>query len=111
MLDLVKTLAGFQQGMAELGQHQMTWTEAQLPNRTQMFRGYCKMAGNRESEVVNAYGVDTRIVTLPGGVLPIDPKKLDEIQFDGMVLTVIAPPQPTMIGGVVFKWTLLCRGV
>lgn len=49
-----------------------------------------KIAGKDDIEVVNAYGIETRIITISKNVSGIEPGKFDEIKISGLRYTIQA---------------------
>ena len=85
------------------------WSQAKAPEATANITVGFKTAGKDDEEIVNAYGMGAKIITLIDGTTSPAPLKFDRIEIDNEVYTLGAV-MPIHLNGTVIGHKAIARG-
>lgn len=85
------------------------WTQAKPPHATKTVRAGFRTAGAQDAEVVNAYGIGAKIITLKAADFTVPPEKFDKLQFNAERYTADSV-QPIHLNAAVVGWKIYARG-
>lgn len=86
-----------------------TWSRAKAPTPTQQLVIGFKTAGVKDTEVVNAYGINAVVMTVRAVDVSVAPEKFDAFIVNGVRHTADAV-HPVHLNGVVIGWKVYVRG-
>lgn len=85
------------------------WTQAKPPHATKTVRAGFRTAGAQDTEVVNAYGMGAKIITLKAADFTTAPEKFDKLQF-GTERYTADSVQPVHLNAAVIGWKIFVKG-
>lgn len=92
-----------------LAQTEITWTQAKPPNATMTAMVAARHVGSDETEIVNAYGIDTLMIVAEASLFPERPTKFDRIDSVNGVHIVQGAMERVLSNRITF-YQLFCRG-
>ena len=106
--DFSKVKGSFEQVVGLLGVPS-TWTQAKPPHGTAAINVGLKTAGPKDVEIVNAFGIDAKILTIRAIDMTTPPEKFDTFTVNGERFTADAV-HPVLLNGTVIGWKIYIRG-
>lgn len=88
---------------------EMTWRQTKPPQQTAVITAGFRMPSKDDIEIVNAYGMETKIITTRAADLPSPPVKFDVFEANGERYTVIGAVT-VQIAGQVLGYRLFAKG-
>jgi hypothetical protein len=85
------------------------WTQTKAPHATKSLEVGIKTAGPKDEAIINAYGVNAKIITMAAKDFTDPPEQFDQLVIGGEVL-VLADVHPSNIGNTVVFWKGYVRG-
>lgn len=106
--DFSRIKRNFEGAVAMLGVT-ATWSRAKAPTPTkQLVLGF-KTAGVKDTEIVNAYGINAVVLTVRAMDVTVAPEKFDTFTVNGVRHTADAV-HPVNLNGTVIGWKVYVRG-
>lgn len=102
-------IRGALEQMLGLAGSAMTWTQAKPPAATRAVNGYIKMVGKDETEIINAYGMNAKVLTVAAKDFTTRPEKFDTFTLGADRYTVNAV-QDIHINNAVAFYKIILRG-
>jgi hypothetical protein len=85
------------------------WKQAKPPQQTATAVVGFKSVGPNEAEIVNAYGIEAKILTIAAGDTPVAPEKFDTFEVNGETF-VAQSAQAVHLNGQVIGYRCLVKG-
>lgn len=108
-VDFNRVRGSFEQVIGLLGVP-AAWSEAIAPNATANLVIGFRTAGREDTEVINAYGPHSVIMTFAAKDMPQAPVKFDSVEIRGTRYTLDAV-HPIHLNGSLIGWKAFSRGV
>lgn len=86
-----------------------TWSRAKAPSPTKAVTVGFKTAGVRDTEIVNAYGLNAVVMTMRAIDTAVAPEKFDTFTVHGVRHTADAV-HPVHLNGEIIGWKIYVRG-
>ena len=86
-----------------------TWSRAKAPSPTKTLTVGFRTAGVKDTEIVNAYGINAIVLTVRAIDVSVAPEKFDSFTVNGVRHTADAV-HPVHLKGEVIGWKLYVRG-
>lgn len=88
----------------------VTWNQAKSPNQTATFTSGLKTVGAKDIELINSYGIGSKIFTTKVSSTPVPPEKFDELVVNNESYTIDAV-HAVRINDQIVGYKCYCRGV
>lgn len=102
-------LRGAFEQVLSLAGSSMTWRQTKAPHASKTVVGYIRMVGKDEIELINAYGMNAKILTLAAKDFTVKPEKFDTFVVGADKYTASAI-QDVMLNNAVAFYKVYLRG-
>lgn len=86
-----------------------TWSRAKAPQTSKSITVGFRTAGIKDTEIVNAYGINAVVITVRELDLDVAPEKFDTFMIQGVRHTADAV-HPVHLNGSIIGWKVYVRG-